>query len=101
MNSARRETSKGSSKSAGVFSRSVRVLPDMKHYFLAAIILGLGGPMAFAQWQIQTIPTKSDFRGLCVVSPTVAWVSGTAGTYARTTDGGKMWSVGTVAGAEK
>src|SRR5258708_29019284 len=73
----------------------------MKQFFLAAILLGLCGSIAFAQWQVQTINTKSDFRGLCVVSPNVAWVSGTEGIYARTTDGGKTWSVGTVPGAEK
>ena len=73
----------------------------MKYFFLAAILLVLCTPVAFAQWQTQTISTKADFRGLCVVSPNVAWVSGTKGTYARTTDGGKTWSVGTVPGAEK
>jgi photosystem II stability/assembly factor-like uncharacterized protein len=56
---------------------------------------------AFAQWQAQHIDTKADFRGLCVVSDKVAWVSGTKGTYGRTTDGGKTWSVGSVPGAEK
>ncbi len=35
------------------------------------------------------------------MSPDVAWASGTAGTYARTTDRGKTWSVGTVPGADK
>jgi photosystem II stability/assembly factor-like uncharacterized protein len=44
--------------------------------------------------------TKADLRGLCVVSAKCAWVSGTKGTYARTTDGGTTWSVGTVPGAD-
>jgi photosystem II stability/assembly factor-like uncharacterized protein len=35
------------------------------------------------------------------VSAKVAWVSGTKGTYGRTTDGGQTWSVGTVPGAAK
>jgi photosystem II stability/assembly factor-like uncharacterized protein len=43
----------------------------------------------------------ADFRGLCVASPKIVWVSGTRGTYARTTDGGANWTVGTVPGAEK
>jgi photosystem II stability/assembly factor-like uncharacterized protein len=73
----------------------------MKHLFLAATLLGLGGSITLAQWQAQTVTAKSDFRGLCVVSPNVAWVSGTGGTYARTTDGGKTWSAATVPGAEK
>jgi photosystem II stability/assembly factor-like uncharacterized protein len=73
----------------------------MKHFCLAAILLGVLASIAYAQWQTQTIDTKSDFRGLCVVSPKVAWVGGTKGTFGRTTDGGKTWSVGTVPGAEK
>jgi photosystem II stability/assembly factor-like uncharacterized protein len=73
----------------------------MKNFFLAAILLGLCDESAFPQWQTQAIGTKADFRGLCVVSPTVAWASGTQGTFARTTDGGETWSVGTVPGAEK
>jgi photosystem II stability/assembly factor-like uncharacterized protein len=73
----------------------------MKHFFLAAILLALSGAIVFAEWQTQTVATKSDFRGLCVVSPKVAWVSGTHGTFGRTTDGGKTWSAGTVSGAEK
>jgi photosystem II stability/assembly factor-like uncharacterized protein len=71
-----------------------------KHSFLAAIFLGLCGSLALAQWQMQTVGSQADFRGLCVVSPNSAWVSGTKGTYARTTDGGKTWSVGSVRGAE-
>jgi photosystem II stability/assembly factor-like uncharacterized protein len=57
--------------------------------------------VANAQWQPQTINAKSDFRGLCAVSANVAWVSGTHGTYARTTDGGNNWTVGTVPEAAK
>jgi photosystem II stability/assembly factor-like uncharacterized protein len=72
----------------------------MKPFFLAAALLGLCDSTAPAQWRTQTVDTKSGLRGLCVVSPDVAWVSGTGGTYARTTDRGKTWSVGTVPGAE-
>jgi photosystem II stability/assembly factor-like uncharacterized protein len=78
-----------------------RTKTSMKFFFLAAILLVLRDSVAFAQWQTQTISTKADFRGLCVVSPKVTWVSGTKGTYVRTTDGGKNWSVRTVPGAEK
>lgn len=73
----------------------------MNRLWLTAAALALLPPLAHAQWQPQTIRTDSDFRGLCAVSGKVAWVSGTKGTYARTTDGGRTWSVGTVAGAEK
>lgn len=61
----------------------------MKPFRLAAVLLALCGPPAHAQWQRQAIATDADFRGLCAVSEKVAWVSGTRGTYARTTDAGK------------
>jgi photosystem II stability/assembly factor-like uncharacterized protein len=67
----------------------------------AALLLALCASLASAQWQPQKIDTDADFRGLCVVSPAVVWVSGTKGTYGRTTDAGKSWHVGTVPGAEK
>ena len=73
----------------------------MRRFHIAAILLGLGASAAHAQWQPQKIDTDADFRGLCAVSDKVAWVSGTKGTFGRTTDGGKTWAVGTVAGAEK
>lgn len=73
----------------------------MNYFFLTAFFLSTSGSVALAQWHTQTVDTKADFRGLAVVSANVAWTSGTMGTYARTTDGGKSWSVGTVPGAEK
>jgi photosystem II stability/assembly factor-like uncharacterized protein len=73
----------------------------MRHFLLAASLLGLSVSSAFAQWQPQTSGTQSDLRGLCVVNSSCVWVSGTRGAYARTTDGGKTWSVGAVPGAEK
>ena len=72
----------------------------MKLFCLATMFLGLCGPVACGQWQQQTISSDADFRGLCVVSPKVVWASGTKGTYARTADAGKTWSVATVPGAE-
>lgn len=50
-------------------------------------------------WRLQAVGTESDFRGLCVVSPDVVWVSGTKGTFARTADGGRTWAASTVPGA--
>lgn len=73
----------------------------MRLFLIAAVVCGFGGADARGQWQPQAIKTDADFRGLCAVGPGVAWVSGTKGTFARTTDGGKTWSVGTVPGAEK
>jgi len=63
------------------------------------IFLALAGDTASAQWSLQSSGTDADFRGLCAVSSTVAWASGTRGTYTRTTDGGKTWRAGTVPGA--
>jgi photosystem II stability/assembly factor-like uncharacterized protein len=73
----------------------------MKHVTLVATLFGLCASPALGQWQTQAVDAKSDFRGLCVVSPDVAWASGTMGTYVRTTDRGKTWAAGTVSGAEK
>src|SRR5262245_20638635 len=73
----------------------------MKAFLIAALACGLGNAGARGQWQPQAIKTDADFRGLCAVSPNVAWVSGTKGTFGRTTDGGKTWSVGTVPDADK
>jgi len=52
-------------------------------------------------WEQQSSGTDASFRGLCVVSSDVAWLSGTKGTVGRTTNGGKTWSMGVVAQAEK
>ena len=49
----------------------------MKLFGPAALIFGFCDLIAHAQWQEQTIGSKADFRGLCVVSVNVAWVSGT------------------------
>lgn len=68
--------------------------------FSVILMLGLCSSEATAQWQEQAIHSKADFRGLCVVSEKVVWFSGTQGTFGRTVDGGKKWSVGTVAEAE-
>ena len=54
-----------------------------------------------AQWQKQSVDTKAGLRGLSVVSEKIIWASGTGGTYLRTIDGGKTWTIGKVPGAEK
>jgi photosystem II stability/assembly factor-like uncharacterized protein len=73
----------------------------MKPLFIAALFCVLGNAVASDQWQPQAIKSDADFRGLCAVSPKVAWVSGTKGTFGRTTDSGKTWTVGTVPDANK
>ncbi len=73
----------------------------MNRCAIALVAVGAISVAAYSQWSRQTIETTADFRGLSAASPTVAWVSGTKGTFGRTTDGGKTWTAGTVAGAEK
>src|SRR5438552_2173846 len=73
----------------------------MRLFGLVAASVGLCVPAADAQWQRQAVGSTADFRGLSAVGPNVAWVSGTSGTYGRTTDGGRTWTVGTVPGADK
>jgi photosystem II stability/assembly factor-like uncharacterized protein len=73
----------------------------VKLWIVAVVLFGLCHSCVCAQWTQQTISSHADFRGLCAASAKVAWVSGTTGTFGRTTDGGKTWSVGTVPGAAK
>jgi photosystem II stability/assembly factor-like uncharacterized protein len=54
-----------------------------------------------AQWQKQNVDTKASLRGLSVVNQNVVWASGTGGTFLKTVDGGKSWTVGKVPDAEK
>ncbi|HEX8247593.1 MAG TPA: hypothetical protein VF599_05370 [Pyrinomonadaceae bacterium] len=56
---------------------------------------------AAAQWQKQSVNTKAGLRGLAVVNEKIIWASGTGGSFLKTTDGGKTWTVGKVPGAEK
>jgi len=73
----------------------------MKPIGMVLLILPFVTSAVPGQWQVQTIATTADFRGLAAVSKDVAWVSGTRGTVGRTIDGGKTWEVITVPGAEK
>jgi photosystem II stability/assembly factor-like uncharacterized protein len=68
---------------------------------LFSSIIIFGQRSAEARWQRQTVETKAGLRGLSVVSDKVIWASGTNGTFLRTVDGGKTWTIGNVPGAEK
>ncbi|MET0752575.1 MAG: YCF48-related protein [Pyrinomonadaceae bacterium] len=61
----------------------------------------LASSIAAAQWQKQKVDTKASLRGLSVVNEKIIWASGTGGTFLKTTDGGKNWTVGKVPDAEK
>lgn len=52
-------------------------------------------------WEIQKSGTQASLRGLHVISPTTAWVSGSNGTFLRTVDGGMTWQKKQVPGAEE
>lgn len=54
-----------------------------------------------AQWIKQSVNTTASLRGLAVVDAKTVWASGTGGTVIRTVDGGKVWNVISVPGAEK
>ena len=68
---------------------------------LGAVLLTVlaTGAQPPATWTSQQSGTKARFRGVCAVSADVVWASGTGGTFARTTDGGKTWKASIVAGA--
>ena len=73
----------------------MRIRSPLHHLFT---LLTLARPLS-AQWMPQSSGTQVEFRGLSVVSPTVAWVSGQHGTVSRTTTGGRVWTTDTVPGA--
>jgi photosystem II stability/assembly factor-like uncharacterized protein len=56
---------------------------------------------AHARWEKQAVNTKASLRGLSVVNENIIWASGTGGTFLRTVNGGKTWTIGAVPGAEK
>lgn len=72
----------------------------MKIIILLSAIFSLAFSV-HAQWQKQTVNTKASLRGLSVVNEKVIWASGTGGTFLKTIDGGRNWTVGKVPDAEK
>ena len=66
------------------------------------VALMLAGP-AHAQSPFlidQSMASRVRFQAVSAVSGQVAWISGTRGAWARTTDGGKTWKAGMVPGAD-
>jgi photosystem II stability/assembly factor-like uncharacterized protein len=70
-------------------------------FIILLVTIFLSVSIAGAQWQKQTVNTKASLRGLSVVNENIIWASGTGGTFLKTTDGGKTWTVGKVPDAEK
>lgn len=75
----------------------------IKQFFLLAItVLLLSVTTVFAQTiSIQQQGRSTSIRGLSVVNDNVAWISGSKGHVALTTDGGKSWGWQQVKGFEK
>jgi len=48
---------------------------------------------------VQASNTTASLRGICAVSSSIAWASGSQGTWLRTVDGGRAWQTGQVEGA--
>lgn len=71
-----------------------------KHYLL---LLGCFLSIFSNAQTVQVFSTgpKSSFRGLSVVDDNTVWVSGSAGTVGKSTDGGQNWQWMTVTGYEK
>lgn len=58
------------------------------------------GPQLAPALEAQASGTDALLIAVSVVDSQVVWVSGAAGTWARTTDGGRTWRTGRVAGAD-
>src|ERR1017187_11022682 len=68
---------------------------------MRSILPFLTATAAFAQtFTVQPSGATAALRGVWAVSDTVAWASGSHGTYLRTIDGGATWTASTVPGAE-
>lgn len=68
---------------------------------LTVALVTLSAVPVLAQWTPLQSGTSASFRGMSVVSPDVAWISGTRGTFEWTSDAGKTWHAGQVSGAPK
>jgi photosystem II stability/assembly factor-like uncharacterized protein len=70
-------------------------------YYMVPVltVAALGQTWTPQTWVPQPSGTIASLRGVSAVSGQVAWASGTGGTWLRTSDGGKVWKSGVVAGA--
>jgi photosystem II stability/assembly factor-like uncharacterized protein len=70
----------------------------MRESLLITILLALPAS-AVAQWTPAVSGTDAELRGLSTAGPSVIWVSGTRGRYARSIDGGRSWHTDSVPSA--
>ncbi|HKG91328.1 MAG TPA: hypothetical protein VKA84_05530, partial [Gemmatimonadaceae bacterium] len=66
----------------------------------ALLINAAAARQASGPWEPQRSGTTAGLRGVGAAGATVAWASGTGGTYLRTTDGGRTWRASVVPGAD-
>src|SRR5690606_25926397 len=59
-----------------------------------------GGPAPLPLLDRQVSGTTALLQAVSAPAPDTVWVSGHRGTWARTTDGGHTWQLGTVPGAD-
>lgn len=71
---------------------------------VALILSACTGPTSPAPVQVSHVAQQSNSTALLIavsaVSDSIAWVSGSGGTWIRTTDGGATWLAGKVPGAD-
>jgi photosystem II stability/assembly factor-like uncharacterized protein len=68
-------------------------------FSVALLLVMTIGTAARAEWATQPSGVAVRLRGVSAVNSRVAWASGDKGTFARTVDGGRTWTAGTVPGA--
>jgi photosystem II stability/assembly factor-like uncharacterized protein len=66
---------------------------------ILTVFLLFCAPGVGAHWVAQESGATVRLRGVSAVSRRIAWASGAAGTFARTTDGGRTWRAAQVPGA--
>ena len=69
-------------------------------FFLISFPMGCLDQKPSVSWDPVTTNLRSSLRGLSAVDAQTAWISGTAGGFAFTRDGGANWVIGSVAGAD-
>ena len=86
-----------------------RIRVQVATYFLLAfstIFLGCSNnkrivqPVLSPTLTVQNSNSDKLFIGTSMVNDNTVWISGTAGSFGRTTDGGETWEIGTVPGAD-
>lgn len=74
-------------------------MKNLIRYALLLVILS-SASASIAQWTAQKSNTTARFRGVSAASGSIAWASGSGGTFARTTDGGATWNASVVKEAQ-